>query len=78
MTNLFICKRTIGGNSTSEYGTRYYIYEELAPVEDLERVREALQRCLLYMSGNPAINYKQYDDVSNQGQEAIKILDKIK
>lgn len=28
---LFICRRTVGGNSNSEYGTRYYIYEELEP-----------------------------------------------
>lgn len=30
-SDLFICRRTVGGNSKSEYGTRYYVYEEVAP-----------------------------------------------
>lgn len=67
MTNLFICKRTLGG---SEEGTRYYQYEELAPVEDLERVRELIKKGAAIECG-PCCNWEFF-------KEALEILEKMK
>jgi hypothetical protein len=82
MTNLFICKRTVGGNSTSEYGTRYYVYEEVAPVGDLERVREALMDCAGGLSYIRTMHGELYgvgfDRALNAAAEALEILEKMK
>jgi hypothetical protein len=73
MTNLFICKRTVGGNSTSEYGTRYYVYEEVEPYNPDVPCRKS------YNAGfNFATEVTRASSCEKQSEITIKLMAALK
>lgn len=54
---LVICRRTIGGSGDNEGGTRFYIYEEVAAVDDINGAELEISRKRVehYMRENAAL-----------------------